>query len=194
MLNYVWAFMIIISFLSAIFTGRIQEVSNAVFSGALDSINFLISITGMMAFWTGIMKIADKGGITSAFAKFFYPVMKRLFPSCKENSLAIKSICMNITANLLGLGNAATPMGIKAMKELQKQNPSSHIASKDMIMFVVINTASIQLIPTMMSIIRKNHGALYPLDIMPATWITSFLALVFGILITKFFEKGDNNE
>lgn len=192
-LNYIWAFMIILSFITAIFTGRMQEVSNAVLSGGVESVNFLISITGMMAFWTGVMKIADKSGVTLLFSKFFHPVMKKLFPNCKENSQAIKAICMNITANLLGLGNAATPMGISAMKEMQKQNKNKNVATKDMIMFVVINTASIQLVPTMMSIVRKKHGAQYPLDILPATWANSFIALFLGILITKFFEKKENS-
>ena len=194
MLNYIWASMIIISFISAIFTGRMQEVSNALLSGAFESVNFLISITGMMAFWTGIMKIADNSGVTLLFVKFFNPLMKLLFPNCKKNSKALRAISMNMTANFLGLGNAATPMGIKAMKELQKQNADKDIASKDMIMFVIINTASIQLIPTMMSIIRKKHGAQYPLDILPAVWLTSFLSLIIGILITKFFEKRNFND
>lgn len=189
MLNYIWAFMIIVSFISAIFTGNMSELSNAVLSGACESVKFLISITGMMAFWTGIMKIADKCGATSAFSKFFYPIMKRLFPNSSHNSRAINAISMNITANLLGLGNAATPFGLKAMKEMQKLNQNKDIATKDMIMFVIINTASIQVIPTMTAMLRQNHGAAYPLDILPAVWITSFVSLFIGILITKFFEK-----
>lgn len=189
MLNYIWASMIIISFVSAIFTGRMQEVSNALLSGASDSINFLISIVGMMAFWSGIMKISDNSGVTLFFVKLFSPIMSFLFPNCKKNSKALRAISMNMTANFLGLGNVATPMGIKAMKELQKQNENKDIASSDMIMFVIINTASIQFIPTMISIIRKKHGAQYPLDILPAVWFTSVLSLILGILITKFFEK-----
>lgn len=192
MLNYIWAFMIIISFISAIFTGKMPDVSNAVLSGAFESVKFLISIVGMMTFWSGIMKIADKSGVTLIFAKFFSPIIKKLFPNSEKNSHAIKAICMNITANLLGLGNAATPMGIKAMQEMQKYNDNKNVATKDMIMFVIINTASIQLIPTTMSIIRQKHGSLYPLDVLPAIWFTSFLSLFFGILITKFFEKRDS--
>lgn len=189
MLNFVWAFIIVLSFTGAIITGRMHEVSDAVLAGGAESVNFLISILGMMAFWSGIMKVADKSGLTLTFAKFFQPLMQKLFPNCKENSDALRAICMNITANLLGLGNAATPMGIAAMKAMQKQNKSKNAASKEMIMFVVINTASIQLVPTMMSIVRKKHGAQYPLDILPAVWGTSFFSLILGILLTKFFEK-----
>ena len=115
LLNYIWAGLIIISVICAVVTGRMPQLSAAVMSGAAGAVELVIAMMGMMCAWTGLMKIADEGGITRILSKLLRPVMRRLFPACKEDSPAVKAICMNITANLLGLGNAATPMGIAAM-------------------------------------------------------------------------------
>ena len=131
----------LISILCALATGRMQEVSDAVLSGAGDAVQLVISLLGMMCLWTGLMKIADAGGITRILSRAFAPVMKRLFPDYEPESPAVRAICMNVTANLLGLGNAATPMGIAAMKEMAKTNPTPGVANNSMAMFVVINTA-----------------------------------------------------
>lgn len=189
MMNYIWGSILVISTVCAIMTNKIQELSNSVLNGASDAISLIISISGMMALWTGLMNIAEKSGITSALAKIFSPIIKFLFPDFSPNSLAAKSICMNITANLLGLGNAATPFGIKAMNEMQKLNSDKSTATNSMIMFVVINTASLQIIPTLLCTIRQKHGAHNPFDILPCLWISSIVALTIGILSTKFFEK-----
>ncbi len=189
MMNYIWATMIIISVICAIITGKVSELSGAVLSGAGDAVALIISILGMMALWTGIMKIAEKAGVTDFLAQIFSPFIKFLFPDYLPNSLVSKSICMNITANLLGLGNAATPFGIKAMKEMQKHNSTPKSATNSMIMFFVINAASLQLIPTMLCTLRQKHGAENPLDIIVFLWITSFVALATGISVAKFFEK-----
>lgn len=189
MMNYIWGTILVISIICAITTNKIQELSNAVLNGASDAISLVISISGMMALWTGLMNIAEKSGITSALAKIFSPIIKFLFPDLPSDSLAAKSICMNITANLLGLGNAATPFGIKAMKEMQKINSDKSTATNSMIMFVVINTASLQIIPTLLCTIRQKHGSHNPFDILPCLWISSLIALVIGISSAKFFEK-----
>ena len=189
MLNYIWGCMIIISVLCASITGRIENLSGSIFSGADNAIKLIFSIIGMMALWTGLMKIAEKSGLTSLIAKFLSPITSRLFPEYGKNSNEIKAICMNITANLLGLGNAATPFGIAAMKELNKNNPHKNIATNSMVIFALLNTASIQLIPTMIASMRLNYGSKNPFDIIPAVWLTSFSALSIGILTAKFFEK-----
>ena len=119
MMNYIWGFLMVISVISAVVTGRIRELSDSVLTGASESVKFIISILGMMALWTGIMKIAEKSKVTDFLAKIFSPLIKPLFKDSCENVAAFKAVCMNITANLLGLGNAATPFGIKAMKEMQ---------------------------------------------------------------------------
>ena len=189
MLNYIWPIMILISVFSAIITHRIPELSNSVLSGAKDAINLTISIMGMMCFWTGIMKIAEKSNLTQKISKIFENFIKFIFPDCDCASKATYAICMNITANLLGLGNAATPFGIKAMRELQKSNKFKNTASKSMIMLAVINTASFQIIPTLLCTLRQKHGSENPMKILPYLWITSRCALIVGMLAVKFFER-----
>ena len=120
MMNYIWGISILISILCAVCTGKINSLSSAILTGAGDAVTLIISILGMMAMWSGIMKIAQKSGITDFLSKLFLPIIKLLFPDCPLKSNAAKAICMNITANLLGLGNAATPFGIEAMQELKK--------------------------------------------------------------------------
>ena len=189
MLNYIWPAMIFISILSAVITNRIPELSDSILSGARGAVDLTISIMGMMCFWSGIMKIAEKSDLTQKISKFFEFFINFIFPGCTPTSKACQAICMNITANLLGLGNAATPFGIKAMQELQKENKSKTSASNKMIMLAVINTASFQLIPTMLCTLRQKHGSENPMKILPYLWITSLCALTVGIAAAKSFEK-----
>ena len=188
LLNYIWAGLILLSLICAAVTGRMPQLSASVMSGAAGAVELVIGMLGMMCAWTGLMKIADAGGITLMLSKLLNPVMCRLFPSCKKGSPAAKAICMNVTANLLGLGNAATPLGIAAMKEMSKLNPTQ-TADNSMVMFVVINSASIQLIPTFMATLRAKYGSPAPFDILPAVWLTSACALVAGIIVAKLLER-----
>lgn len=186
-MNYIWAALILISVFCAMVTGRMPQLSAAVLSGATGAVELVIAMAGMMCAWTGLMKIADAGGITGLLSKLLNPLMRLLFPSLKKGSPAVRAICMNITANLLGLGNAATPMGIAAMKELAKLNPSQ-TADNAMVMFVVINASSIQLIPTFMGTLRAKYGSPAPFDILPAVWLASVVALLAGIAAAKVME------
>ncbi len=188
MLNVIWAGLILISFVCAIFTGRMPELSEAVMNGAGNAVELIIGTLGMMCAWTGFMKIADAGGLTTVLCKAFYPLLKWLFPDYGSGSSALKAVSMNMAANFLGLGNAATPLGIAAMKEMQKNNPDSVVANNSMIMFVVINTASIQLIPTFMGALRVQYGAQFPFDILPAVWVASVVSLIVGILVAKLLQ------
>ena len=192
-MNYLWAILIIISIICSILTGRVSEISNSIMSGAQDAVTLVISMLGMMCFWTGLMNIAEKGGLTYILAKILSPVLKRLFPDYDKDSKAMRLICMNVTANILGLGNAATPFGIEAMKEMQKENKIKDTANNSMIMFVVLNTASLQIVPTLLTILRQKQGSEHPLDILPAIWITSFISLMVGITAAKLFEKRGKN-
>lgn len=192
MLNYIWGAIMLVSVACALMTGRMAELSNSIFCGATDAVNLVISLLGMMCLWTGLMKIAEHGGLTTILSRIFYPILSKIFTEYDKDSKAMKAICMNVTANLLGLGNAATPMGIQAMKEIQKCNKNKTTATNGMVMFVVMNTASIQIIPTFMSILRQKHGSNAPFDILPAIWIVSFLALIIGITIAKILERKDN--
>lgn len=187
LLNYIWAFIILLSIFCAAATGRMPQLSAAVLSGASDAVTLVISMAGMMCAWTGLMKIADRGGITGILAKALNPVMSRVFPKCKKGSPAQKAMCMNITANMLGLGNAATPLGIAAMRELKKSNPTQ-TADNTMAMFVVINTASIQIIPTFMATLRAQYGSAAPFDILPAVWVTSLCSVTVGVICAKLLE------
>ena len=165
-----------------------EELSSAALNGAAQAIELTLSLLGVMALWSGLMKIADKGGITAILAKVFSPFLRILFPDYKPKSPTLKAICANMAANLLGLGNAATPFGIVAMKEMQKENKTPEIANRSMVMFVVLNTASIQLIPTTIAAMRASAGSKQPFDIIVAIWIVSFLSLFVGIITAKCFE------
>ncbi len=187
LLNYIWAGMILFSVICAVITGRMEQLSGAVLSGASDAVTLVLTMTGMMCAWTGLMKIADEGGLTALLSKALNPIMRLLFPDCKPGGPAVKAMCMNITANLLGLGNAATPLGIAAMKELKKNNPTQ-TADNSMATFVVLNTASIQLIPTFLGTMRAQYGSAAPFDILPAVWITSVCSVIVGLTAAKLME------
>lgn len=187
MMNYIWAGMMGLSLVFAIATGRTSELSAAVLSGAGDAIELLLGILGMLCFWSGMMEIAKRSGLTDLLAKAFSPILSLLFRDVPYNSPAMRYMSLNISANLLGLGNAATPFGIEAMKELNKLNPRKDTASDSMLLFVVMNTASIQLFPTTLAAYRANYGSKNPFEILPPVWITSVVALTVGIIIAKLF-------
>lgn len=190
MLNWIWTGLLFVSILCACLTGRTEELANAVLSGAQSAVELCFATMGMMCFWTGMMHIAEKGGLTQLLAKVLHPILKHLFPDLKPGSRAAGAICMNLTANFLGLGNAATPLGISAMKELKKCDPNcGDEANRSMVLFVVLNTASLQLIPTYMATIRAKYGAQNPFDLLPAVWITSICALLVAVLSAKLFER-----
>lgn len=190
MLNYIWGGIMVVSVVISFFMGTTGAVSDAIISGGKASIDLLITMLSMMCLWNGIMKIAEFGGITSILSRIFAPVLNKLFPNYKHDIETSSAICSNVTANLLGLGNAATPLGIEAMKRMQKANPQKDTANNSMIMFVVLNTASIQLVPTTIAILRDKAGAVSPMDIVTCVWISSLFALLVGITITRLLEKG----
>lgn len=195
MMNYIWSGMMIISLICALLSGSISELSTAVLEGAADAVTLLVSILGIMCFWQGMMEIASRAGITNFLAKIFSPVLRLLFRDVPQNSDAMRYISLNISANLLGLGNAATPFGLKAMQELQKANPYTDTASDSMLLFVVMNTASLQLFPTTLAAYRVTYGSKSPFDIIPCVWVSSIAALTLGITIAKIFcGKKNKNE
>lgn len=187
MLNKIWVIMLFIAFAAGIFTGRVEEVSNSLITGAKDAAALCFSLLGVMCLWTGLAKIAEKSGLTNIFAALLYPVTKILFPKLKKGSAALSAIVMNIVANLLGMGNAATPLGIKAMKELDKLNPDKGTATDEMCMFAVINTASVQLIPATLIALRESYSSENPGEIILAVWITSIIVIFIGTSLAKIF-------
>ncbi len=193
MINYVWGFIIVISIVCALLTGNTHGLSVGVMNGAEKAAKLLITLFGVMVFWSGIMKIAEKSGFTKLLVKILSPALKKLFPDIDDKSPAFQSICMNISANLIGVGNAATPFGLKAMSEMQKNNPQKDTATDSMVIFVVMNTASLQLIPATLGYLRQSYGSKSPFDILPCVIICSIsaitVALVLAVTINKFAGK-----
>ncbi len=187
MINVVWFGILIISFICSVAAGRVEQLSAAAAEGADKAVKLLLSMTGVMCLWCGVMKIAEKSGLTELLAKALSPVLKRLMPDIKTNGSAMRAVSANITANFFGLGNAATPLGILAMKELQKTNLIKDEPSGSMIIFVVINTASVQLIPSTIAAIRQAAGSASPYSILSYVWISSGLALIGGLAAAKLF-------
>lgn len=189
MMNYIWSGMIVLSLVFSLFTGRAQELSQALIEGANSAVELILSVLGVMCFWSGMMEIGKRSGLTSALSRVLRPVLKRLFPDVDEKSEAMNCISLNISANLLGLGNAATPFGLKAMQELKRQSSEGDRATDSMLLFVVMNTASIQLLPTTIGAYRVQFGSENPFDILPCVWVTSLLALLVGITVAKVFSE-----
>ena len=185
MLGIIWLFMILLSFVCALVTGRIEILSKAILSGADKAVQLIISMAGSMCLWTGIMKIAEKGGLIHIIAKFLSPLLRHIMPECRNHPEALGAVSANITANFLGIGNAATPLGIAVMKELQKNNKLQSQPDNSMIMFVVINTASVQLIPSTILSMRQAAGSSDPYIILPYVWIVSMLSLISGLTVAK---------
>lgn len=177
--------MIIISILTAFFTGRTSEVCSALMDGAGEGVTLSISLMGIMCLWTGIMNIAQNTGVTDFVAKLLSPLMKILFPKLTDKN-AKDAIVMNMTANMLGLSNAATPFGLKAMNELNRLSDGKY-ATDDMCMFIVINTASIQLIPATVIALRQGAGSMSPTDIIIPVWLCSICVVTVGVLAVKLF-------
>ena len=189
MLNLVWPIFIIISIIFSFFSGNLKEINNSIFESTNSAVNLCITLLGTMCLWNGIMQIASKTSIMEKITNLLKPIMKILFPKMKKESKIYQEISMNMVANILGLGNAATPLGIKAMKSMQDENPDKKTLTNDMAIFIVLNTASIQIIPTTVIAIRNSLGSENPTAIIVPVWIATICAAIAGILATKIFIK-----
>lgn len=189
MLNLIWIIMIFAGVVTGILTGRIKEVSDAILESCVNSVELVITMLGAMCLWTGIMEVAKKGGLVDLLARLLKGVFRYLFPGIPKDHPANGAIAMSLSADLLGLGNAATPLGIAAMKELSSINNNSPVASNAMVMFGVVNAACIQIIPTTVLVIRQQAGSVNITSIMPCIWVASFASLFSGIVLAKLMEK-----
>lgn len=189
MLNLLWPIFIIISFVYAIFTGRVEEINNSIFTSVENAIQLTITLLGTMCLWNGIMQIAKKTTLIAKLTKILNPIIIKLMPEIKESKIAQEEISMNIIANFLGLGNAATPLGLKAMNTLQKENKQPDRLTNTMCMFIVLNTASLQLIPTTVIAIRNSLGSENPTNIIIHVWIATTVAAIIGIISIKILMK-----
>ena len=189
MLNILWPIFIILSFIYALISGKVNEVNNGIFESLTDAVELSITFLGTMCLWTGIMEIAKQTSLIDKMTNLLKPLINFLFPDLKRNESAKQEISMNMIANILGLGNAATPLGIKAMKTMQKENAKKDTLTNSMMMFIVINTASIQLIPTNVIAIRTSLNSQNATGIILPVWIATIIAAIVGIAFTKFLIK-----
>lgn len=189
MLNKLWPFFLIISIIYAIFNGKIEDLNSSIFDSAKSAVELTITLFGTLCLWNGIMQIAIKSNLVNIICKALRPAIKFLFPKIKIGSKVEQEISMNITANILGLGNAATPLGLKAMKSMQKENQKKDTLSDSMVMFIIINTASIQLIPTTVIAIRNSMNSTNPSEIILPVWIVTICAAISAVLVGKLIIK-----
>lgn len=188
-MNYIFYFLITISIIAGAINGRLSDVVNAILTGAELSVKVAFSLIGIMAFWLGMMKIAKRCGLVKIIAQIIKPITKRLFNEIPEDSPAIGDIAMSFSANALGLANAATPIGIKAMEELQKQNIDKKSASNAMCMFLSMSTAGFQLIPATVISVLISIGYKNPTEIIAPTLLVTTIAFLSAITIAKIFQR-----
>ena len=189
MLNKIWPFFIIISFIYSIYSGKIFNINNAIFSSADQTIELCLTLLGTICLWNGIMKIAMKTSLIEKLTKLLKPLISFLFPEVKNNKKISKEISLNIVANILGLGNASTPLGLKAIDSMQKENNDKSRLSNSMAMFILINTASLQIIPTTVISIRSSLGSENPTKIIFAVWVATIAAFSTAIIVGKLLLK-----
>lgn len=186
-MSVLWVGMILISLLCGLMTGRGEAVAAAAVTGAADGVELCISMAGILCLWTGVMEVMRRSGLSEKLSQLLRPVLKRLFPDFARDKAVMDMVSANVSANLLGLGNAATPLGLEASRLMARRSPG--VASDSLCMFVVCNTASIQLIPTTVASVRSAAGCATPFDILPATWLASALSVAVGITAAKLMSK-----
>lgn len=189
MLNYIWFGLMMIALIVGAINGKLTEVTNAAVNSAATSVEIALGLIGIMAMWLGIMKIAEEGGLIKMLARAIRPVARFLFPEIPDGHPAIGSMMMNVTANWLGLGNAATPLGLKAMDELQSLNKKKDTASNSMVTFLAINTASITFIPMTVIAVRTELGSANPFEIISTAVFASTCACIAAITASKLLSK-----
>ncbi|WP_017728114.1 nucleoside recognition domain-containing protein [Halalkalibacterium ligniniphilum] len=187
MINYIWVGMLIIGIAFAAVNGRMAEVNEAVFAGAKDAVTISFGLISVLVFWLGMMRIAQDAGLLKGLAFLMRGFISKIFPEVPPNHPAMGYILSNITANLFGLGNAATPMGLKAMEQLKELNGGKDTASRSMITLLAINTAGITLIPTTVISIRMSYGSVSPTEIVGTTVIASTCATIGALIIDRYF-------
>ena len=181
----IWTGMVAVSILCGLATGNGPAVAAAAMDGAAAAVELCLSMAGMLCLWMGVMEIMKRSGLSEGLSRLLRPVLRRLYPDFARDRAVMDSISANVSANLLGLGNAATPLGIQAARLMSRRSPGR--ASDSLCMLVVCNTASIQLIPTTVATVRAAAGCSTPFDILPAVWLASALSVGVGILACKIF-------
>ena len=189
MVNLIWLFFLVCGFAAAAAQGKVDAVNAAVFEGAKTGVTIAFGLISILVFWLGMMRIAEEAGLLNKLAALLRPLVRFLFPGIPRDHPAQGYILSNLSANLLGLGNAATPMGIKAMQELQKLNPHKSEASPEMCTLLALNTSSITLIPTTMIAIRMNFGSANPAEIVGTTIAATFIATCTAVFLDRWYRR-----
>ena len=184
---WVWTGMVVLSLLFGLFTGRLDAVANAALEGANSAIELSLSMAGILCLWSGVMEIMNVCGLSSALARTFRPLLRRLLPNACRDEETLAAISANVSANLLGLGNAATPLGIRAARRMARG--CDGVASDELCLLVVLNTASIQLLPATIASVRAAAGCRTPFDILPAVWLASVLSVTVGLLTARILSR-----
>ncbi len=186
-MTVIWTGMIVVSILCGLATGRGPEVAAAAVEGASAAVELSLSIAGMLCLWTGVMEVMRRSGLADKLSRLLRPALRLLFPQVAGDQGIMDSVSANVSANLLGLGNAATPLGLEAARRMARRSPG--VASDSLCMLVVCNTASIQLIPTTVASVRAAAGSAAPFDILPATWLASALSVGAGVVMCRLLSK-----
>ena len=184
---WIWTGMAVVSVVCGAVYGRMEAVSAAALEGAGQAVRLCLSMAGMLCLWTGLMEVMDRCGLSRRLGRLFRPVLRRLLPQASRDPETLAAVTANVSANLLGLGNAATPMGIRAACRMARGTEG--VASDELCRLVVLNTASIQLLPTTVASIRAVCGSTAPLDILPAVWVSSLLSVTAGLAEAKVLER-----
>lgn len=189
MVNIIWVMMALIGFIFAAINGTIEEVNKAIFQGGKEAVTICIGLVSILVFWLGLMNIAKQSGLLELMTKWFSPIITKLFPEIPKNHPSTAYIVSNMTANLFGLGNAATPMGIKAMEELKKLNGNKDEASRSMITFLALNTSAITLVPTTVIGLRLTYESSDPTSIIIPTILAQSISLLGALMIDSYYHK-----
>lgn len=188
MMGYIWVGMLVLSVCAALAEGRLGVLTGAAMEGASSAVALCLSLAGALCLWSAFAKVMEKAGLTEKLGRLMQPLFRRLFPQASRDPVALGCLTGNVSANLLGLGNAATPMGIAAVRRMKALSGGAE-ASDEMCLLIVMNTASIQLLPTTVATVRASLGAQAPFDILPAVWLTSILSVAAGIAAAKLLRR-----
>lgn len=186
-MSILWVGMVVISLVCGLATGRGEAVASAAVTGAADGVELCLSMAGILCLWMGVMEVMRRSGLSEKLSRLLRPVLRRLYPDFAKDNKVMDTVSANVSANLLGLGNAATPLGLEASRLMAQRTPG--IASDSLCMLVVCNTASIQLIPTTVASLRAAAGSSSPFDILPAVWLASILSVTVGITAAKLMAR-----
>ena len=187
-MSYIWLFFLLASLACGVLTGQVSGISLAAMQGAQQGVSLCLSLAGALCLWSGVSRVMEKSGLTDRLSACLSPFLSRIFPEACRDAQACSYLCANFTANLLGLGSAATPMGVQCVRRMQTLSGNKTHASNEMCRLIVMNTASVQLLPTTVAALRASLGAAQPFEILPAVWLSSVCSVAVGLLAACILE------